>query len=404
MKVVHVSSHAIGGAANAAIRINKALIKKGVDSSFLYNSSFDEKYRPVDCSSCNSFKDFIDTSFGKYRFKILKLLNQFMQFIPFIFKPKKTFFTAPFSAFKMEQHPLVKAADIIHLHWVCKNLNYPTFFRTVMGKPIVWTLHDMAPFTGGYNYLTDYDQDAFNQINDKYLKIKEKNLIYNAHFITTPSKWLGQLSEESNLFRKFKHKVIPNCIDVDVFNPMNKAELKKKYNIPEDKQTVLFVAYDVSDERKGFKYMQEALMKLNTSNIHLLVLGKSEGIQLDFSHTLLGSISNENQVAEVYNMADVFVISSIEDNLPNTVLESLACGVPVVGFDIGGIPDMITHKFNGYLAKEKDSDDLANGISYILEQNTGELQQNCLKTINEKFLPEIVANQYLSVYNSVLAD
>ena len=165
------------------------------------------------------------------------------------------------------------------------------------------------------------------------------------------------------------------------------------------------------DRRKGISYLVEALniLKLKypgNGDIEIVLFGKNKSFdvnQLPFKVYELHMINSEQDIAEVYSLADVFVSPTIEDNLPNTIMEALACETPVVAFNTGGVPDMVEHKRNGYLAEFKSAEDFAAGINYILNSDKkDELAANARKKVLDNFTNEIVAEKYITVYQSVL--
>jgi len=255
-------------------------------------------------------------------------------------------------------------------------------------KPIVWTLHDMWAFTGGCHY----NGDCINYTNScgtcpQLHSNKEKDLSrwiwqrkakawQNLNLtVVTPSHWLAKCAASSSLLKDTRIEVIPYGLDTEQYKPIKKSVARSILGLPEDKQLILFGAMSAtSDPRKGFNFLQSALQKLSQSgwgeNVELVVFGSSKPInpiELGFNSHYLGRLSDDTSLALVYAAADVFVSPSVQDNLPNTVMESLACGTPCVAFDIGGMPDMIDHQQNGYLAKHFDVEDLASGIAWVLK-------------------------------------
>lgn len=334
------------------------------------------------------------------------------------------------SGIDISEHPLVQEADIIHLHWInfgflsLKSLE--KLFK--LNKPIVWTLHDMWAFTGGCHHSGDCENYQIYCGNCvQYLKNpsptdlsnkvwQRKNLIFKKEFIAKTtivgcSQWLSNRAKISSLFKDFSVKAIPNPLDTGLFSPQNKAEVRVKLGLPINKKLILFVAAKVSVIWKGFSYFQEALEILktqlfNNQDIELVILGESdaETIQkLPFKAHALGRISDVNQIVSIYSAADVFVTSSIQENLPNTIMEAMACGTPAVGFEVGGIPEMIESYKNGFLAKYKSDESLAEGIKWILfEANHKELSKNARQKVLDNYSEKVVIEQYLEVYRNLV--
>jgi glycosyltransferase involved in cell wall biosynthesis len=220
------------------------------------------------------------------------------------------------------------------------------------------------------------------------------------------SHWLQSLAEKSPLTKGHNVVSIPNPIDTDIYRPKDKIAARNKLNLPIDKKIVLFAAVKASDKRKGTDYLIEAsrLMAQRNNDIHFLITGnRSDEIeqQLALPAHSTGYVSPEN-MPDVYNAADVFVTPSLQENLPNTIMEAMACGTPCVGFEIGGIPEMIDHKQNGYVARYKVAEDLAEGLCRILESDETEtLSANAREKALSSYSENIVVQNYLELYGSL---
>ena len=289
----------------------------------------------------------------------------------------------------------------------------------------MWTLHDMWAFTGGCHYsgvCSGYEIQCGNcpflkhpyenDLSHKVWKQKEEIMQdFSNLTIVTCSSWLRGLASQSSLFKTKNVLTIPNCIDTQVFFPQDKVGSRKALNLPQSKKLILFGAMNTADKRKGFIYLIEALaiMKIKypqyAEQISLVVFGKSDPevlSNLAFSFNDLQVISSEKEMIDAYSAADVFVIPSLEDNLPNTIMESLACGVPVVAFQTGGIPEMVSHKNTGYIAKYMSSEALADGIYWTLfESNTHDLAGKCREKVLAEYSMEVVAAKYLKLYQEL---
>jgi glycosyltransferase involved in cell wall biosynthesis len=228
--------------------------------------------------------------------------------------------------------------------------------------------------------------------------------------IATPSKWLAECAGNSQLFHNYRIVVLPNGVDHERFHPMDHSIARSILGLPDDKRLILFGAGSAtSDKRKGFHLLVEALKKMeagiNPVDYELVVFGASSG---DDSFSMkthyLGRLRDEISMAVVYAAADVFVAPSLEDNLPNTVLESLSCGTPVVAFNIGGMPDMVSHKDNGYLAISYDTTDLAKGLIWTMEDNLRwkNLSEAARSTIKRSFTLRRSASRYVDLYKEIL--
>lgn len=429
LKVVHLCTHDTGGAGKAAYRLHKGLGAAGINSTMLVlkKKSKDPSVKVLvrNCSGkyIASSDIHINDSplLAKQGQKWRRLLSNYPR------RPAGLeMFTDVISDAKLDFVKEIQGADIINLHWVAGMLDYPSVPLALGEKPIVWTLHDMNPFTGGCHYAGDclnYRTSCgacpqlgscnTNDLSQQIWRCKfdaYQSLRIN---IVTPSRWLAKCASESTLFSRFPINAIPNGFPIDVFKPYSKAEIRKILNIPQSAKVVLFGAQSVLNQRKGFKYLLTALnnlsLKSENENIILALFGNlPESVKITSKYPVynLGPIKEENHLAKVYSIADVFVISSLEDNLPNTVVEAMACGVPVVGFGIGGIPDMVEHKKTGYLARPKDVNGLIEGINWIVSSydNGTSFSRQCREKVLKEYSLEVQAKAYIELYNRILQD
>jgi glycosyltransferase involved in cell wall biosynthesis len=240
----------------------------------------------------------------------------------------------------------------------------------------------------------------------KQAMYKAKNIVF-----VTCSNWLAGIARTSPLLKGFRIEAIPNPIDTTIYGPQNQAEVRKAWNIDTDAKILVFGAANIMHTRKGIAYLIEALHHLKADypkqgTIEIVLFGKSIGFdmgKIPFKVHDMGVIVDQRKLAQIYNLADVFVLPSLEDNLPNMVMESLACGVPVVAFNTGGIPDMVEHEKNGYLAEYKSATDMAKGINYILTtpQLPG-LKEAARAKVVKNFTNAVVSAKYKALYQSLL--
>ena len=417
MKVVHINkSDTDGGASVAARRIHTALRKAGVDSHMLVQTkkSDDPFVTAVSDGRLGHARNFIN--FVRERLDILPSERQ---------ASLRYNFSIASTGQDVSSHPLVRDADVIHLHWFNQGFLSLKNLRALarLGKPIVWTLHDMWPFTGGCHYAgfcLEFDEHCgFCQFlsnqsrNDLSAQVfKKKRDIYSGVNLTAVScsQWLNSFASSGALFRHVKCCTIPNPIDTAVFRPLDKAQCRRQLGLPLDKKLLLFGAAKVDDVRKGYRYLDEALRIISDSfpllseRIELLVFGrvKDQNFSPAFKSHQFDFVSDVDTLVKIYNAADVFVLPSLQDNLPNTVVESMACGTPVVGFRIGGVPEMIVHGRTGYLAEVKNCLSLANGIySMLFFDNVNGRDAVCSHAAS-LFGEDTVAQQYIKVYQDAI--
>ena len=254
------------------------------------------------------------------------------------------------------------------------------------------------------------DNDLSNQIWQQ-----KKAIFQNANLtIVTCSEWLGNRARKSSLFEGIKVVSIPNPIDTNAFYPIEKGLARREFQLPANKKYILFAAMRVDAVGKGFSYFKSALdivyqqLKTNglyPTEIEILIFGQAQASDfesLPFKVNILGHLSDVNKIAKAYSAASVFVIPSLAENLPNTIMESMACGTPVVGFEVGGIPEMINHKKTGYLAKYKSAEDLAKGIYWTLfESGCQVVIDNSRQKVLDNYSEKVVAEKYKRVYQSL---
>ncbi len=411
-----------GGASIAASRLNKALNINGLSSNMLVQ---DKKGNLPN----------IETIAPNWFQKKLAFLRFALDRLQFTFYEKNKDVRFIFSQAKIgvdvSNYPLIQQSDIIHLHWInfgFLSLNsLEKLFKTK--KSIVWSLHDMWVFTGGCHYArecTNYEKNCGNceqflrnpSENDLSHQVweRKKEIFLNANLtIVTCSEWLAQKGRESSLLKGKTIISIPNPIDIDVFRPIEKSVARAYFKLNPDKKYILFGAVKISDVRKGFAYFIEALLVISNqlmvngirnSDIEIIIFGQAQASDfegLPFKVNILGKLSDIETIAKAFSAATVFVSPSIEDNLPNTIMESMACGTPVVGFEVGGIPEMIDHKSNGYLAKYKSSEDLAKGIYWTLfESDYQVLTNNSRKKVLDNYSEKVITEKYKKVYQSLI--
>ena len=339
-----------------------------------------------------------------------------------------TCFSLPYPGDDLSRTEVIKEADIVNLHWVSRMLSVESLGALLKtGKPVVWTLHDENPFTGGCHYRAgcegftrecspcpQLNKDPFH-LPSAVLRNKLQRWRGNLH-IVTPSRWLGDTALRSRVFSRFPVHVIPNSLDTDLFCPGSRGEARRELGIPGESICILFTAGALDVKRKGFLLLVDALKRcvadpsmgelIRGGKVVLLTVGKKhpqlDDLGMPVHH--LGTIQSEKQMVLAYRSADCFVQPSLEDNLPNTVLEAMACGIPVVGFETGGIPDMVMHEESGILCPVGDRSALAHGvIRMALESGTRERMGIAARLrVEEKYQLRHQAGNYLTLFEEIL--
>ena len=312
-------------------------------------------------------------------------------------------------------------ADVIHLHWINQGMLSLSGIRKILksGKPVVWTMHDIWPATAichltlnCRNFTTHCHncrllpgKGSSSDLSTSVWRKKEKMLEDSSIYFVTCSHWLEQEAKASALLRGQKIVSIPNPIDTHIYRSGDKQAARKNLGLPEDKRLILFVSQRVTNKNKGMDYLIDACRQLK--DYELVILGgHAEEVvdQLPLKAHPLGYVNDERRIVEIYQAVDVFVLPSLSENLPNTIMEAMACGVPCVGYKVGGIPEEIDHKRNGYVAEYRDSDDLARGIRWILsEADYDQLSQEAVRKVAHSYSQQSVAISYLDVYHQAMA-
>lgn len=366
MNVLHLCTFDTGGAGIAAKRLCEAQQASGMSAHLLHlNPNRTPNGQPFYAPPAGIAR-YTNRFFEAGQVLGLPLRAPHQRFHHLKNKPSGfELFSTPFSAHRPENADWFKQADVVHLHWVSGLVHYPSFFKALRGKRVVWTLHDQAPFTGGCHYALDCrgfenhcapcPQLANPADAAPFLRIKQESLreIKNLNVIT-PSHWIRQSSERSSLFGKYPHHTVPNPLGNEVFRPMNRAECRSVLGLPQEQFLALFVSLDLANPRKGGAIILEAAKRFaQHPRIRLVGLGKSHE---NAPYLSLGSIRDERLMAMVYAACDVVLLPSFADNLPNVVSEAHRCGTPVLAFRMGGLPEMIQHGINGWLTEPQALD------------------------------------------------
>lgn len=376
LNVLHISaSDTVGGAAIACIRLHKAMLKFGLNSNVLVQRKATQNERVHNVSD---FDQKYMSSFRRY-YNSRIIGNHNKEFGSF---------SANGIGASIVNHKLVKQADVIYLHYVNSGfLNVSSILELLKtGKRVVWFLHDMWPLTGGCHHSFDCDkftthcglcpQLSSTQEKDLAFRIFEKKLElkkYSNLSIITPSTWLGQKVSVSAIFKDVIYKVIPNVLDQDKYFPFDQIVAKQIFNLPRNKKILLFGAVKaINNPYKGWKELVKALnlLRLPENEIEVVVFGSEEDSkvrdEIPYHVTFVGYLYDDYSLNALYNAADVFILPSLADNFPNTLLEAGFSGCPSVAYGVGGVPDLVVTGENGYLAKERCPSDLAEGIDTIL--------------------------------------
>lgn len=391
MRVLIISTtERTGGGAIAAKRLLTALNKNGVKAKMLVR---DKQTDDVNVAS-----------YGNVIPKVTERLRLMCRLI----KPFRQTWQYDLASDGIDilSTPEYKEADVIHLHWVNQGMLSLKQLRQMLlsGKRIVWTMHDEWPFRGIRHYTEEgnaMEDKKVSALEERLFKTKQE--IYrlgNIRFVGC-SQWITDLAQEAMPNANVRH--INNCIPHNIFHPQDRQDARKAFSLPQDQKLILFTCQKVTDKRKGMAYLLEALKYLNEPKPHLVVVGgKTEeilntelGIDKGNLH-FISYVNGEKEMARLYSAVDCFVTPSLQDNLPNTIAEAMSCGTPCVGFNAGGIPEMISHMKNGYVAQYCDSKDLAHGIECALSHP--EWKEAAMHSAAHDYSEDRVAKEYTKAY------
>lgn len=415
MRVLIINtSERTGGAAIAAHRLMEALKESGIKAKMLVRDKLTDEVTVVPLR-----KSWLNTwNFVWERFIIWKA-NHFQ---------KRNLFAVDIAnaGTDITALPEFQQADVIHLHWINQGMLSLQSIQKIVkaGKPIVWTLHDMWPITGICHHAetcTYYTTHCRNcrllcrghKKDLSYRIFQKKQTLYahaNLTFVAC-SQWLRGLAHQSMLTNGHLVTNIPNPINTNVFRPQARKLIREQLGLPADKYLLLFSSMKTTDKRKGIDYLVEACRLLQQNHpefcqqLGVVVMGKESeeynGL-FPFPVYCLAYRSEEKAIADVYNAVNLFVTPSLMENLPNTIMEAMACGIPCVGFNIGGIPEMIDHLHNGYVAQYKSSDDLANGIYWSLcDGDYPSLSKEARRKVVANYSDAVIARKYIHIYNQI---
>ena len=421
MKILNINTFDTGGAAKACLRLHLGLLASGIHSKVLLKQKTNFQIPETYQISLSALENNLSI-------RIIRKLTKISQELGIHFKDSNQdilsnlrprgleVYSYPTTDIDLTKSELYKQSDLINLHLVARFLNYKSFF-TRNKKPLVWTLHDQNPFLGVEHFAESHlgiDEKGYPikrvvsknemDIYNRNLKLKKEALQHIPQInIVSPSIWLAKEAQKSELFNNFPISIIPNGVNSEIFKPRDRRFSRELLNIPHEKIVILFVADNLSNQRKGFEYLSRALSKILNKNITFVSIGpKNLKHSYQENHIELGQIHDELLLSIIYSAADVFAIPSLMDNLPNTVLEALMCGTPVIGFPVGGIPDMVIDGENGYLTNDISVVDLIQALTKFIDNPTIfdriAIRTNAVK----KYSLDVQAKAYIKLYQSIL--
>lgn len=410
MRVVHITYCDGAGAGIAVSRIHKALLRQGIESRMLVAEKWSFE------GTVDVAEESPDLKYTPPRNRVLCRFMGMMRRRGFFLSPKEkyehrvslvpanhhAFFTSPLSSYDLVRHPLVRNADLVHLHWVSNFIDFPSFFPCI-DKPVVWTLHDENLAYGGFHYGVEKEKfyPYYSDIEDAYCEIKRSSLeqCKHIHVVALSRKMKDFYATQSFLCDR-NISIIHNGIDTETFRVFDKSIGRQIFRIPEDHWVIVFCSWDLNDSRKGLKELVGAIEKINRTDITLLCIGKGrfEGVTpIDIRYT--GFITNDDLLAMTYACGDILAFPSFQEAFAQAPLEAIACGLPVVAFPCSGMEELINDK-NGIVCDDFSIEALRRGLERIVgcEYDRHSLHED----ITSRFGIEKIAADYISLYSSLV--
>lgn len=421
VQVLHLSTNdIIGGAARAAYRLHQGLCRhQGTESFMLVRRRDSTDGGVLRFLPSRKLSDRIRRRLRKWR--IDRDFSRYEESRP----EGAERFSDDRSQYGTELTEQIPPCDVINLHWVGEFVDYGALFRMLPEEvPVVWTLHDMNPFTGGCHYDQGCDRyvgrcgacpqlgstEEYDLSRQIYVRKKAalSEMSTDRVQIVADSHWLAQEAQRSSLLGRFPVSVIHYGLDLDTFAPREHALARSVLGVPPEAEVLLFVSASVENSRKGFSLLVQALTGIEgLPNLFLLSVGGGKpGFPSRLAHEHLGRVGNDRFLSLIYSAADVFVIPSLQEAFGQTALEALACGTPVVGFDVGGIPDMVRPGITGLLARVGSVDELRDAIAGLLGDPVAReaMAENCRRIAVEEYALEVQARRYIELYEKVLSE
>ena len=391
MKILHICTLDNDGAGLCCYKIHKTMQSLGYDSKMLVRDKTQTDDSVTEICGIQRLKNNLWRLFNRL-LRVLHLkITDYNKIISL--SQKYGFYTLPISVIDLSKHPLVKEADIIHLHWVNFFLDYPSFFRNV-NKPIVWTLHDENLFLGIAHYENAVLKEHF--LEKKYCKLKSKSLSSRRDIsIVLLSKMMYEKFSSHPLIENFSKCIINNSVNCQLFKPTPKFEARKDLNIPYKTTIFLFVASNITQKRKGLVTLINAIERLGLTDSKILAIGSNPS---SFSHPLvisLGKILDTQKLSLAYSCADYFIMPSLQEAFAQTPIEAMACGIPSIVFPVSGTEELITNE-NGIRCTDFTVESLCSGITKAM--NTTYNAQKIREDMITRFSPSKIAEDYLTLY------
>lgn len=420
LRIVHLSTSDIeGGAAIAALRLCQAQREAGHEAQMLVlrKRSHHEQVVALSAPSWQA-------SFARWgeAIKALPLVN-------FQRGPKLFSLSLASCGFSIVNHPLLSAADIIHMHWINQGFLSLRSLKELasLNKPIVWTLHDMWPLVGICHYAADckqFEEACSNcpqtshwlplDLCHRQWRQKQQIMQQLAPTLVGCSRWMLRAAKASAITKDLSGYCIANAADLDNYRPLEPSAARKAWSLPSHRPILLYGAQRADDPRKGYDLLIRTMQLLRKHEAYaglaplLVIFGKTDEARLakelhGIDYRSLGYLSSPRRLSTLYSAADLFLTTSREDNLPNTLIEAQLCDCPSLGFAVGGIGEIISHEPLGCTVAPFDCAALTQAIVDWLDRHPPLSREQLHRTAIARYAPSTIAEQYISLYRSLLA-
>jgi glycosyltransferase involved in cell wall biosynthesis len=411
LKIVHISTYDVkGGAARSAYRLHQGLLGLGHESAMVVRQKSSADAHVHECADARP-------DWREWELVQEKCIDENRTPI------SNTYFSLGAPGCDVSAHPAVQAADVIHLHWVTWFQSPMSILRlSILGKPMVWTLHDQRAFTGGCHFSAGcvrYENECGScpQLQKDWFDLTRATVLDERDAmpisaVVCPSHWLADCAKRSAVFRAVDVSVIPYGIDTNIFRPQSKTTARDAIGLNRDAFWFLFGGDNMSIKRKGIDILVEAIRiadktfraDVESGRVQFGSFGGGK-TELPVAVKHFGRIKSDEQLAQVCAAADVLLLPSLEDNLPNVMIEALCCGTPVVAFAIGGIPDAVEDGVTGRLVRPGDAREFARAMIELAQdrQLSAKLSENCGRALPERYSLGRQAEAYVDVYERALA-
>jgi glycosyltransferase involved in cell wall biosynthesis len=407
LSILHISTaDNVGGSGRSAFKIHRELKECGIDSKMLVSTRV----------TSDPDIDFIHRRLSKFIDRIASMITDYLG-LQYLYIP---------SSMSLLRHPWFKQSSIVQLY----NTHGHYFSHSILPavsrkKKIVWRLSDMWPMTGHCAYSGECEKwktgcrgcpdiEAYPPIRRDSAAFlwKHKKYLYrkSSFHVVAPSSWIKEIADESPLFAGFSKTLIPNGFNTNIFKPLPKEWCRKIMNIPDDKKIILFIVHSFNDnQRKGTEFFLNAIRSLweTRRDFRILLVGDSVykwGLDLPCDVLRHDFVKDDELLAMIYNAADLNIHPAVLENMPNSILEAMSCGVPSVAFDTGGVKDAMEHKKTGYLARFKDVDDLVGGMKWLMDVHhmMPQISEDCRRTVLKKFSLKTQNAAFIDLYRQLL--